>query len=243
MTRHRLWWGLTGGIMGCVLLTAGYAWWMKPTGQTEDVIGPVPQSFEESGIEKETAPEVINEPAEIVFVGPRENIPTEAPAAYGFWSFSIPVSDVLSRSGQPLIGEFKWMAKSGWRGVVNLRVDGERDEVGDDAKLPGFNQLGLNYLHLPIVDGHPPTDEQAEKFLKFVTDPNNQPTHVHCRGGIGRAGTMVALYRYAVQGWPMDQAIAESRAFKGGVSSLQEVWLERYAQTNRAGGYLTGVKN
>ena len=136
-----------------------------------------------------------------------------------------------------MIGEFEWLAQQGWQGVVNLRVDGERDEVGDDRKLPGFSQLGMNYLALPMVDGHPPKEEQAKQFLSFVSNPVNQPVHVHCRGGIGRAGTMVALYRYAVQGWPMDQAIEESRAFKGGVSNLQEVWLKGWAQENTAGSY------
>lgn len=184
-----------------------------------------------------TVPGLTKELAKIEFVGPRDNLPKDAPTAYGFWSLAIPAPGILSRSGQPLISEFGWLAEKGWQGVVNLRIDGERGEVGDDALLPGFNQLGLNYLHLPIVDGHPPTLEQAQKFLNFVNDQNNQPAHVHCRGGIGRAGTMVALYRYAVQEWPMDQAIEESRAFKGGVSETQKAWLQEWAQTNGAGSY------
>ena len=118
-----------------------------------------------------------------------------------------------------------------------MRVDGERDEVGDDAKLPGFNGLGFNYLHLPIADGHPPTEQQAEQFLAFVTNEANQPVHIHCRGGIGRAGVMIALYRYAVQGWSLDLAIQESRLFKGGISSLQEEWLKSWASRQALGSY------
>jgi protein tyrosine/serine phosphatase len=163
-------------------------------------------------------------------VGPRENIPAAAPQGWGFWSFAQPVPGVLSRSGQPLLSHFQWLKEKGWKGVVNLRVDGERDEVGDDLKIPGFKELNFRYLHLPITDGLPPSEEQAEEFLRFVTNPANLPVHIHCRGGIGRAGTMVALYRYAVQGWPMDDAIAESRAFKGGVSELQEKWLRTWAE-------------
>lgn len=175
---------------------------------------------------------------EIRYVGPRENIPKDAPAAYGFWSFAMPVSGVLSRSGQPLIGEFEWLKENGWKGVVNLRVDGERDEVGDDAKIPGFTELGLNYLHIPLVDGHPPTNEQAEQFLAFVNDPQNQPAHVHCRGGIGRAGIMTALYRYAVQSWPLEKAIEESRPFKGGISELQRAWLEKWSKKHPPGSHV-----
>lgn len=236
MIKRQYWWAVSG-LAGCIVLVLGYAWSMR---QTSDVID---RSVASQGIGQET-PAATSEikiadtaPASISFVGPRENIPDDAPVAYGFWSFAVPVTGVLSRSGQPLIGEFEWLAQQGWQGVVNLRVDGERDEIGDDQKLPGFSQLGLNYLALPMVDGHPPQEEQARQFLSFVTDPNNQPVHVHCRGGIGRAGTMVALYRYAVQGWPMDQAIEESRAFRGGISSLQEVWLNAWAQENNAGSY------
>ncbi len=175
--------------------------------------------------------QIKNEPA-ITYVGPRENIPPNTPTAYGFWSFAVVVPGVISRSGQPLISEFQWLSAQGWKSVVDLRVDGERGEVGDDTKLPGFNQLGFNYLPLPIVDGHPPTEQQANTFLNFMTNKQNQPAHIHCRGGIGRAGAMIALYRYAVQGWPMDKAIEESRAFQGGVSDMQAKWLTAWSQSH-----------
>lgn len=173
----------------------------------------------------------------IVFVGPRQNIPAGTPSDYGFWSFAVSVPGVLSRSGQPLISEFEWLKKQGWKSVVDLRVDGEREEVGDDQKIPGFNDLDFDYLALPIADGSPPTDEQAKKFLEFVTNFTNQPVHVHCRGGYGRTGIVVALYRYSVQAWQWLEAIDESRLFQGGVSDSQKNWLERWAQNHEPGSY------
>lgn len=174
---------------------------------------------------------------EIKFVGPREGLPEGAPKDYGLWSFAMPVQGVLSRSGQPLLSGFKWMKENGWNGVVDLRVDGERGEVGDDTKIPGFNELNLNYLALPIADGAAPTNEQAEQFLAFVKNPANQIVHVHCRGGIGRAGTMVALYRYAVQGWPVGDVIEESKPFEGGISEAQIKWLKKWAESHASGSY------
>jgi len=171
------------------------------------------------------------------FVGPRDNISSSTPADYGFWSFAVSVKGVLSRSGQPTISDFQWLRKEGWRGVIDLRVDGERNEVSDDTKIEGFNELGFHYLALPIADGSPPSDEQAQKFLDFVNDPANQPAHVHCRGGIGRTGAMVALYRYDVQGWPMTKAIEESWLFEGGVSESQEKWLQSWSQIHQPAGY------
>lgn len=163
-------------------------------------------------------------------IGPRMNLPQDAPQAYGFWSFSILDSGNISRSGQPTLTEFQWLRCKGWQSIVNLRVSDEYNETGDDAEIPGFNELGFRYLHLPIPDGGAPSLEQAEAFLKFVTDPDNQPVEVHCRGGYGRTGTMIALYRYEVENWPIREAIAESRLYHGGIASSQEQWLLIWAE-------------
>jgi len=175
---------------------------------------------------------------EISFVGPRGNVPADAPTDYGFWSFAIPVSGVLSRSGQPTLKDFQWLKNNGWKSDIDLRIDGDHaPEVSDDALIPGFNKLGFNYLKIQMLDGAAPTDAQAEQFLSFVTNPANQPVHVHCRGGIGRAGVMVALYRYTVQGWPVDQVLAEGKLFQGGVSTAQEKFLKKYTQEHAPGSY------
>ncbi|HSX24596.1 MAG TPA: hypothetical protein VLG69_01375, partial [Candidatus Andersenbacteria bacterium] len=99
-------------------------------------------------------PATTSAPLNTTFIGPRENIPKDAPSQYGFWSFAVPVTGQLSRSGQPLISEFQWLKQNGWNGDVDLRMDGEyNDPTADDSKLPGFNALGFHYLHLNILDG------------------------------------------------------------------------------------------
>jgi len=168
-----------------------------------------------------------------VMIGPRSDISTSTPKAYGFWSFAIVDKNKISRSGQPLLSEFQWLKNNGWKSIVDLRVDGEYIEVGDDQKLKGFNVLGFKYLSLPIRDGGVPTLSQARQFLKFAADPNNQPVHIHCRGGYGRTGTLIALYRYTVDGWTMPQAIAESRLYRGGIDSSQKQWLLNWAKVNK----------
>lgn len=171
------------------------------------------------------------------FVGPRGNLPAGAPKDYGFWSFAIPVPGVLSRSGQPTIADFEWLKAHGWKSDIDLRIKGDHGEQADDAQIPGFNQLGLHYLWIQMVDGAAPTEAQADEFLAFVTQPENQPAEVHCRGGIGRAGIMVALYRYAVQGWPLDKIFEESKLYQGGIDQGQMAWLTNYAKTHQPGSY------
>lgn len=167
-----------------------------------------------------------------ILVGPRGNIATSTPKDYGFWSFATPVNKVLSRSGQPTINEFKWLKNQGYKSIINLRFDGEYKEIANDEKLPGFKKLNFNYLWLQIHDGATPTNTQAKTFLSFVKNKNNQPILIHCRGGYGRTGTMIALYRYEIQNWPMETAIKESRLFKGGVDSVQKKWLLVWAKNH-----------
>lgn len=175
-------------------------------------------------------------------VGPRQNIPADSPTDYnpnekiGFWSFAIPVDGALSRSGQPTYNDFKWLRENGWKSVVDTRPDNEYNEISNDQKIPGFNELNFNYLHIPITDNTAPNDEQAKLFLDFVTQPKNKPIHLHCRAGIGRTGTLTALYRYSVQGWPITEAINETNLY-GGINDIQKDWLKRWAENNEPGQY------
>ncbi|MFA6105751.1 MAG: dual specificity protein phosphatase family protein [Patescibacteria group bacterium] len=168
-----------------------------------------------------------------IFTGPRDNIPTSTPKAYGFWSFAILDNGKISRSGQPLLSEFKWLKKQGWKSIIDLRYNNEYKEISDDKKIKGFNSLKFNYLYLPMRDGAAPTIAEARSFLKFATDPKNQPVHIHCRGGFGRTGTLIALYRYEIDGWTMTDAIAESRLFRGGIDSTQKKWLLNWEKNNK----------
>jgi protein tyrosine phosphatase (PTP) superfamily phosphohydrolase (DUF442 family) len=203
---------------------------------------PAPKAeMQNTAVAENSAPEAqtpeIQKVPEIKFIGPRENIPSDAPKDYGFWSFAIVDAGKLSRSGQPTIKDFQWLKDNGWKGNVDLRIDNDHNEPSNDAQIQGFNALGFNYLRIQMTDGAAPTMDQAKQFLDFATKPENQPVHVHCRGGIGRAGVMVALYRYAVDGWPIDQTIEESKLFQGGVDESQQKFLRTWAQNNAPGSW------
>jgi len=110
------------------------------------------------------------------------------------------VSDSLYRSAQPSAEGMKNLRAIGVETIVNLRsFHSDRDEIGD---------TGLAYEHIYMKAWHP-EEEEAVRFLQIVANPRRYPVLVHCQHGADRTGTMVALYRVAVQGWNKEEAIEE----------------------------------
>jgi protein tyrosine phosphatase (PTP) superfamily phosphohydrolase (DUF442 family) len=137
--------------------------------------------------------------------------------------------NVLYRSSQPSDAGFAWLKSNGIKTIVDLR------DEHDDAHV--VSQIGFGkYVYMPIVDNTPPTNDQAEQFLALVTDRGTWPILVHCNLGIGRAGTMSVLTRYAVQGMSFDDAYASSILFGGGPLP-QAGWLAQWAARHAPGDH------
>ena len=153
--------------------------------------------------------------------------------------FKIVAPGILSRSGLPSGQDLLTLSKKGWRTVIPLISAGEISAYKkiDPTTTPAFKQSGLRKIPITIGESKPPTDAQAQQFLSIVTNPKNQPVHVYCRKGHARTGTMVALYRYSVEGWSMEKAIREAKRFGSGISTKQSAWLRAWAQTHVAGEY------
>jgi|SRR2546426_41969 len=95
------------------------------------------------------------------------------------------------------------------------------------------------YLSLPFKGKEPPTEAEAETFLAFVRDPQHWPVHIHCKEGKYRTGLMAALVRYAIDGWSIDEALAEARRYtKGKDLFARDVsWVRRWAANHEPGSY------
>lgn len=122
------------------------------------------------------------------------------------------VSDTLYRSAQPTPEGMQNLRALGIETIVNLRSFNS-----DRKRIAG---TGLAYEHIYTKAWHPEAAE-ALRFLQIVTNPRRTPVLVHCQHGADRTGTMVALYRIAVQGWSKQAAIDE---MTGGGFGFHEVW-------------------
>jgi protein tyrosine phosphatase (PTP) superfamily phosphohydrolase (DUF442 family) len=110
------------------------------------------------------------------------------------------VSPVLYRGAQPKKEGIPELESIGIKTVLSLRV------FHDDSHL--LEGTSLNPQVILFNTWHP-EDEDVVRFLQIVTDPAKAPVFVHCQRGIDRTGTMVAIYRIAVQGWSRKEAISE----------------------------------
>ena len=123
------------------------------------------------------------------------------------------VDDGLYRGAQPTPQGFRKLAQMGVRTVVDLRL------LHSDGKA--LEGTGLGYVHIPVPAWDVDLDDVL-KFLKVVGDPGRRPVFVHCEHGADRTGTMVAIYRMVVQGWPREDAIREME--EGGFG-FHPVWV------------------
>lgn len=78
-----------------------------------------------------------------------------------------------------------------------------------------FSGLSVENLHLPVPDFTAPTLLQVEQFIQKTKQVNeaNLGVAVHCKGGIGRTGTLLACWLVA-QGESAEEAIAHVRELR-----------------------------
>jgi atypical dual specificity phosphatase len=80
-----------------------------------------------------------------------------------------------------------------------------------------LTDLGLTEIHLPIPDFTAPGPALLEQATETITHALDraQTVAVHCQGGLGRTGTVVAAW-LVTKGIPPDAAVARIREIRPG---------------------------
>lgn len=114
------------------------------------------------------------------------------------------VSPQLYRSAQPSSEGLRAAAEHlGVKTVINLRAfHSDKDE----AKKAGGVPLKLERIRIKTWDLE---EEHVVQFLKLVSNTNSGPFLLHCMHGADRTGTMIAVYRMAIEGWSREAAMKE----------------------------------
>jgi protein-tyrosine phosphatase len=107
------------------------------------------------------------------------------------------IDDKVAGSHRPTKDELEIYKTLGINTVVCLQMCDDADTIvrGDYVTYTPLDvrNLGMDLIHIPVIDQTAPTDEQFEAFVNIATDPARK-TVVHCHSGIGRTGCMICAY-------------------------------------------------
>lgn len=77
--------------------------------------------------------------------------------------------------------------------------------------LSVLESLGFEYYHSPVRDFHAPTVNQCLDVISWIDSriSSGKPVLIHCRGGIGRSGTIAICYLMYKYGLDPSEAYSE----------------------------------
>jgi uncharacterized protein (TIGR01244 family) len=95
----------------------------------------------------------------------------------------------------------------GFASIINLRLANEKG-ADVDAEAAAAKAAGINFVHIPF-NGGMPDPAVADRFIKVITEPGNQPAFIHCASG-NRAAAMWLIKRVLIDKWDNDRALEEA---------------------------------
>jgi len=125
--------------------------------------------------------------------------------------------------------------------LVSLMEDDEYRWLQIEDLFERAPTRGIAVLRFPIEDAHPPRDGEMPEFLELIGQildaaRAGQTVVIHCRGGLGRTGTVAAACLVAL-GHAPGEAIERVRAARAGAveTVAQERWVKAYSKVIRPG--------
>ena len=122
----------------------------------------------------------------------------------------------------PIQEQVEELEKSGVRYFVDLTCDGE-------TKIIPYNTKHT-YMRYPIKDRRVPTHWKSFaifiiELANIIKSPNNKwKIYIHCKGGHGRAGVVVACLLCYLYGMSPPEALSETKKYHNMRKEMREKW-------------------
>ena len=125
------------------------------------------------------------------------------------------IDDKVAGSHRPTKQELEVYKSTGINTIVCLQTCDDVETIGS-GDYPLYSpvearEIGVDFMHIPVLDQMPPLDDQFEAFVTLAMEPGRR-TVVHCHSGIGRTGCMLAAYLAVAYDLAPSEAISRLRA-------------------------------
>jgi atypical dual specificity phosphatase len=154
-------------------------------------------------------------------------------------NFNWVIEGKLAGSGVPMsLRELRWLVKQqAIRSIVTIK---EKPLPSEWFSGRNSNDVKIDYFHISVEDYGAPSLEELDYVVNYISRQidNGKTVMVHCSGGKGRTGTILAAYLIKKERVDLtaDQAIKRIRKLYGESiqSSSQEMILSKYERYLRS---------
>jgi uncharacterized protein (TIGR01244 family) len=129
----------------------------------------------------------------------------------------------LTTGGQPSDEALARAKAEGYSTVISLRTEGEPGSEGEAERV---RELGMRYVSMPVGGPDDLTEDKA-RALEEALQRDDGPVLLHCGSG-NRAGSLVALHAFNVEGASIDEAMERGR--EAGMTRLSDAVREHLRQ-------------